>query len=330
MDSPLLSVLWICGAPGAGKSVAAWELFTQLAARDAGVAYVEIDQLGMLYPDDDADPEAHGLKCAALDALVSGYAAYGARLLIVSGVVDEIQGPVLSAHVDLTVCLLLAEPDALRQRITERGWEPEDAEEAVSSQERLAAAKFADATVDTTGLSVAATVDELRPLVGLVAATAPRHHRSPRVSSAGVSVLFITGPRLAGSSTIGFGLATRRWQAMLRTAFFDLQQLGFLASGGSPGVNIPMAVHQVAALHELMASRGGGHVVVTGHLSPEYRPLLGDVLAHAVLQVVRLRADAATLRHHARPGRSAVQPGWRATTWPAPRQHIKNTWSPWL
>jgi adenylylsulfate kinase-like enzyme len=47
--------MWICGAAGAGKSVAAWELFAEFAAADTRVAYVDIDQLGMLYPEADDD-----------------------------------------------------------------------------------------------------------------------------------------------------------------------------------------------------------------------------------------------------------------------------------
>jgi len=50
------AVFWVCGASGAGKSVAAWALFEALAAEGVRVGYVDIDQLGMLYPAAGDDP----------------------------------------------------------------------------------------------------------------------------------------------------------------------------------------------------------------------------------------------------------------------------------
>src|SRR4051794_15732745 len=82
VPGPRLHILWVCGAPGGGKSVAAWSLFEELAASGPRVAYVDIDQLGMLYPATDEDPERHALEATALAALVPGYLAAGARTLI--------------------------------------------------------------------------------------------------------------------------------------------------------------------------------------------------------------------------------------------------------
>jgi CO dehydrogenase nickel-insertion accessory protein CooC1 len=89
-------VFWICGASGVGKSVAAWALFETLAAEGFRVAYVDIDQLGMLYPAGSDDPERHLLKAEALLALLPGYASAGAQVLVVSGVVDPRLGPGLT------------------------------------------------------------------------------------------------------------------------------------------------------------------------------------------------------------------------------------------
>ena len=44
-DGPL-PVLWLCGAPGSGKSATAWELFS--THQEEQLAYVDIDQLKML------------------------------------------------------------------------------------------------------------------------------------------------------------------------------------------------------------------------------------------------------------------------------------------
>lgn len=113
-----LAVFWICGAPGAGKSVAAWKLFEILAAEGTRVAYVDIDQLGMLYPAGDDDPERHRLKVEVLIALMPGYAATGAQVLLVSGVVDPGSRSVTSSFdIDLTLALLSPRRATLRERI---------------------------------------------------------------------------------------------------------------------------------------------------------------------------------------------------------------------
>jgi len=85
MSSCNLPVLWICGAPGAGKSVTAWSLFEKVVREGVAVAYLDIDQLGMLYPESDDDPERFRLKIEALNALIPNYIASGAQALIVSG-----------------------------------------------------------------------------------------------------------------------------------------------------------------------------------------------------------------------------------------------------
>jgi len=82
-------VFWVCGAAGAGKSVAAWALFEALAADGVRVGYVDIDQLGMLYPASDDDPERHLLKEEALVALVPGYTSAGAHVLVVSALIHR-------------------------------------------------------------------------------------------------------------------------------------------------------------------------------------------------------------------------------------------------
>ena len=86
MPSSLLPVLWICGAPGAGKSVTAWRLFESMATDGGTFAYLDIDQIGMLYPESASDPERYRLKTDALNAVIPHYAAAGAQALIVSGI----------------------------------------------------------------------------------------------------------------------------------------------------------------------------------------------------------------------------------------------------
>ncbi len=139
--SSSLPVLWICGAPGAGKSVTAWSLCDKVAGEGVAVAYIDIDQLGMLYPESDADLERFRLKTEALNALIPSYLASGAQALIVSGIVDP-DSPADAALQYPTArrmfCLLDMAEATLRERILDRGWDPEDADEALAEAAALA------------------------------------------------------------------------------------------------------------------------------------------------------------------------------------------------
>ncbi|MFE2446957.1 AAA family ATPase [Streptomyces sp. NPDC021218] len=118
-----LPVLWLCGPPGVGKTTVAWELYSQFTRAGIEVGHVDIDQLGICYPEPAADPGRHLMKARNLDAVAAGFLAAGARCLIVSGVVDPAQG----VHIDsiprasLTVCRLRADRDELRRRLVGRG-----------------------------------------------------------------------------------------------------------------------------------------------------------------------------------------------------------------
>jgi len=299
VSTPQLRVIWICGAAGAGKSVAAWSLFEELAAAGRQVAYVDIDQLGMLYPASDEDSRRHVLKAAALDALVPGYVAAGAQVLVVSGVVDVRVGPTLASNVDLTVCLLAPAPAVLRERILARGWRAADAEAAVAESQLLRDAEFAEVTIDSTGLSVADTVARLRPLVAEESRAREPTGSMPE-SVADLDAIMVTGPRAVGSSTVAFGLAMRRWRANRKTGFVDLQQLGFMSRAGRAVTDLDLSLAQVAAMHRLMAPRDAELLVVSGQLPMWGRAALRTTLRAAPIVVVRLRADEATLRDHVR------------------------------
>lgn len=293
MGDPRFPVVWVCGAAGAGKSVAAWGLFEELAAAGERVAYVDIDQLGMLYPEACGH---HAVKGAALATLVPGYVAAGARLLVVSGVVDPCEGPRTPPDTDLTLCLLSPDPAVLRQRILARGWGQAGADEAVAENALLQVAPFVDVRIDTAALSVAETVARLREF----AHVADGARVAGLTSRASTGVVLVTGPRAAGSSTVGFGLARGRWRAGRRTGFLDLQQLGFITRAGRTGSRPALAVRQLAAMHALMTERGAELIVVSGHLSIPDRALVRAALPRATVTVVRLRADERTLTEHVR------------------------------
>ena len=52
-----MQVAWQYGAPGVGKSTAAWQLYSDLTDSRVSCAYVDIDQLGMCYPAPLHDPD---------------------------------------------------------------------------------------------------------------------------------------------------------------------------------------------------------------------------------------------------------------------------------
>lgn len=296
------SVVWICGAPGAGKSVAAWALVERLTDDGQRVAYVDIDQLGMLYPAADDDPQRHRFKAEALRELLPGYASAGAQMVVVSGVIDSARGPspALTSEVDLTLCLLSPDPAGLRERILARGCGPDAADEAAAEDALLREAPFVDIAVETSDLTIAGTAERLRALVRPVgpSTTPPRRMAS---SPAATGVVVITGPRASGTSTVAFGLATDRWRAGLRTGFVDLEQIGFIAGGTHRHLAEPaLAVHQLAALHGIMSDRGAELLVVSGHLDARTHDALRDALPSAPVVVVRLRADQATIEAHVR------------------------------
>jgi hypothetical protein len=169
----------------------------------------------------------------------------------------------------------------------------------VAENKVLHDADFVDVAIDTAGLSVADTISRLRRLIGEGGCSAKPSGSMPE-SEADVDVVVVTGPRAVGSSTIGFGLAMRRWFANRRTGFVDLQQLGFLSRDGQPATDAGLSIGQLAAMHRVMAARGAELLVVSGHLAVSDRAALRTSLRTAPVTVVRLRADEAALREHVR------------------------------
>lgn len=301
MHAPGPSVFWICGAPGAGKSVAGWELFRILANDGIRTAYIDIDQVGMLYPALADDPERHQSKVEALVALMPGYAASGAQVLVVSGVIGPgIRSVAARSGLDLTLALLSPLPGSLQERVLARGGDADEANEAVAEDAALRGEAFVDFKVQTARLSVAETASVLRPHVRASGSPA-QELVAARSSAAGARVVMVTGPRAVGSSTVGFGLAMSRWRAGLRTGFVDLQQLTFVAGGVTPHLDLSsLSIVQLAATHQFFTTCGAELLVVTAQLGVGDSTLVRRALPSARVTVVRLRADMSTLRNHVR------------------------------
>lgn len=224
-----------------------------------------------------------------------------AQLLIVSGVIDPHEDPRthLPSNTNLTLCLLSPDPAVLHKRILARGWGQAEADEAASEHAVLQSAPFVDIRIETKALSIAETVARLRDFARVDdRADETRSGESTSASSTGVVLL--AGPRAVGSSTVGFGLAGRRWRAGRRTGFLDLQQLGFIAADHRAGSESALAANQLASMHNLMTERGAELIIVAGHLSFRDRSLVRAALPQAKVTVVRLRANEQTLAQHVR------------------------------
>src|SRR5262245_14263534 len=112
-----LPVVWLYGPPGVGKTTVAWQLYRRASAVGRPVAFVDVDQLGMCYPEQDEDRGRHRLKARNVDAFRRNFAALGAEYLVVSGVVDAATGPAIAgaATDDVFAVRLRADPAALDQ-----------------------------------------------------------------------------------------------------------------------------------------------------------------------------------------------------------------------
>lgn len=242
----MIPVLWVCGPPGVGKTSVGWEIYTRLSGSGVACGYVDIDQLGIVDRDPPFDPGRHRLKARNLAAVISGYAAAGARCVIVSGIVDPDHG----VHTDdlaglaLTMCVLRADRDELNRRY--QGREGADAT-APSVRQAVAGPSI---EVDTTGLTVAAVAGKILertgwPRVSDAVGVPGRAGSDPAGAGAepggpqgrpeAVSepaedglegpVLWVCGPTGVGKSSAGFTVLLRT----RRAAFVDLDQLGFCA-----------------------------------------------------------------------------------------------------
>lgn len=106
-------------------------------------------------------------------------------------------------------------------------------------------------------------------------------------------VLWVTGPRCAGSSTVGWLLAAEAWQRDRRTGFIDLAQLSFTWNlGGSVGLD------NGVALGETFAEDGAEQLVVVAPLEVAPAEVLA-AFSGAEVRVIRLSASARLLQQRA-------------------------------
>jgi broad-specificity NMP kinase len=293
----LLPVLWLCGPSGVGKSTVGWELF----AGSAGAGYVDIDQLGMCYPEIPSDPGRTLVEAKILGRMVDSFAAAGVRGLIVSGYVDSRRGVHTEylSRASLTVLRLRCDLPALRRRLEERGRLGEPREAALAEAEILDHSGLPYPCLDTTGRDPADVLAWVRDRWPLPPARPPGPWPDPAVTdSAAGEVVWLCGPAAVGTSTVGWAVAEWSRRAGHITGFADLRQLGFLNPDRE---DHRLRAANLAAVQAGFRGNGARRLVVVGPVedSDQVR-LYAEALPAPTVTLVRLHAGAEALRERIR------------------------------
>ena len=173
-----MRVLWLFGPPGVGKSTTAWQALNALSRDGAETAYVDIDQLGMVYPAPDDDPYAERLAGHALAAVAGEFERQGAEWLVVSGVLNPDLMPFyidLMAPFDLTMIRLTVDLAEHKARMDARGVDSAGWDEVLEDRDAYEAASLETPVVVAGG----APPDEIARRVIAATAGAPNDREHP-------------------------------------------------------------------------------------------------------------------------------------------------------
>ncbi|MEC3918111.1 AAA family ATPase [Nocardia sp. CDC160] len=313
-------MLWITGAPGVGKSTVGWTLYEWARARGRAVAYIDIDQLGLMLPAPADDPGYHRLEAANLLEMIAVYRGYGARHIIVSGVVDPQRGiaPYVAGAKDIefTLIRLRCEAEELRRRYLGRGSTAERLEELMTLADTLDRGGVGS-PLDTTKMTVNQVVRRLSkrippdtqalPAPALVSADRSPGSRSP--------ILLLAGPTAVGKSTVGWEILRMLRDRGTRAAFIDVDQFGFFESDLAPEIkadNLIRVWHgyrNAGAQALIVVARGAPHRyqrrLAHEHLSTAYLEASPRMLADRIAR--RSRGEGPRLAGDSLLGSSARQ-----------------------
>lgn len=277
-----MPVLWLCGPPGVGKTAVGLELYRQLVAAGVAAAYVDIDQLGMCYPEQPSDPDRHRLKAQNLGAVIQCFAAAGAKCVVVSGVVDSSAG-VETSHLgdaDLMVVRLRADAPVIADRFVTRSGQRDVVETVLREAVALDASSFADACIETTGIDVTDVVRRVQDALGAwqPARSGASSTAWPQPADAieGRAVLFLHGPTGVGKSTIGFALYQRVLTTGASAAYVDVDQLRFCPT--MPNA-YEVRARALAAMWASFRAAGAEALVVVGAIRDA---VAAETYAHAL------------------------------------------------
>ncbi|MFC0674896.1 AAA family ATPase [Brachybacterium hainanense] len=297
-----MHVLRLAGPPGVGKSTLAQAIAARFAAAGDATTHVDIDQLGMLYPAPDGDPDRWRLKERALDRVAIIHRRAGSHRLVVSGVACPDLPPPPTIACSVTSLWLDASDAQRRARLGPRGWSPEQRERTVRiGGEESARLAPGWRRLGTDDLGVEETARRILDLAAQAEAKPLGPTPLPEGADSQLApVLWITGPRCTGASSIGWQLAQEAWAAGRRLGFLDLAQLSLARNlpGGERAARV-LGADCAASLHECFVAAGGTASIVVAPLDagPELAlAAFGDV----PVIPVRLDASAADLRARAR------------------------------
>ncbi|MFT4215966.1 MAG: AAA family ATPase [Micropruina sp.] len=295
-----MEILRLAGPPGVGKSTVAWEIARRVAETGGPVAYLDIDQLGMCYPAPADDPDRWRLKERALRRLARSFAAAGVGRLIVSGVASADTPP--PACDFPTRSLWLDAPEAvLGERLATRGWASERVAEVASigaSESNRADPSWArletgDRAPHQTASDVLGALAEV-PSLRSAAPFAEEFGRERRSDGGTSRVLWLCGPRGAGTSSVGWAVASQAWSQGRRTGFLDVAQLSFTWNSGND-----VGARNAAELALVFRDVGAEEVVIVAPL-PVDPGAVRRTLGSAGLAWVRILADEGARRERIR------------------------------
>ena len=290
-----MDILRLAGVPGVGKSTIGWMVARRLAEAGERCGYIDIDQLGMCYPAPAEDPDRWILKESALARVAKQFRLAGAERLIVSGVADPAAAPPHAGH-PTTSFWLDAAPATRRARLAPRGWPDAQVERILAVGDRESAVAHRSwSRLATDGLTAEQTADAVlqqwSPMGDGEAAVVDPPEGPP--AAARKRVIWITGPRCAGASRVGWEIASAQWRAKRRTGFVDVAQLAF-------AWNTPhdVGLRNTVELQRAFADVGAGMLVAVAPFRYEPEQVIA-AFPGAEVSFVRLDADDDALRERA-------------------------------
>lgn len=292
-------VAWLAGAPCAGKSTAAWELYTAEISAGRRVAYVDIDQLGMVLPAPAGDPRLNEIKGEVVGRLLRNFAAAGAQSAIVSGVVEPADVPAYRRECRgsaVTFTVLTADRTTLTARLRER-YDDVEVASALDFDARLRESDFAAAVVDTTAMTptwVAQRLSALGP--SSLYQVSEGSAFQPVVHAGGVCV-WVHGAPAIGKSSVAWPLFMQLVQEG-GAGYVDTGQLSFLGgvAAGSPQL-LKLQAANVAAAWEVFSKAGARWLVISGLLTrPDAVRVYQRALPQVEFRTVRLDASDQEIR----------------------------------
>jgi hypothetical protein len=304
-----LTVLWLCGPFGAGKSTVGWELYEDLVRSGVRAGFLDIDQLGLVsLPASPGDPHRYRLKETNMAAVAGNYRAAGCDVLVAAGSVHDapdVSSATLSSA-SLSTCRLQVSPEEQRRRLTSRGNGPDfiaNASRQTIDRDRTG---FTDACIDTDGRTAAEVADLVRERCGWwppshdvgSGAEETEPELLPAVDAEG-DVLLVCGATGVGKSEAAFAVFIGQLRAGAAAAYVDLDQIGFLSQlpTDDPSGH-RFKARNLADIWRTHHAAGARRLVLSGPVSDEHAVAeYAKALPAARITVCRLHADPAELAH---------------------------------